>query len=85
MFEEINKSSDDWRELLRLIDHLRTTRANLSYHPPEEGTDISRFKAIQDSEQALYELLCQEARFRKDAEFKLFDLGKGRTTVAKMM
>lgn len=75
--KEVDKCSEDWRELLCLVRNFLKTRTNDAYTPFDEKADLPRLKHIKDTEPDIYELLCREIQLRKKAEVRLFQLGKG--------
>ena len=78
--KEVDKDSEDWRELVCLLCNLQKTRANASYHLPDEETDLLRLKDVQDSEAETYKLLSREAHFLKNSEVRLFEVDKGKSS-----
>jgi len=76
--KEVDKDSNDWRELLDLVRQLRKSRSSEMYKPPDEEPDLLRLKALQDSDVEVYKILCREAQFREKSEIRLFDVGSGK-------
>lgn len=76
LLKELDKKSESWRQLPRLLEQLLKTRANNSFQSAGETAPL----LLENAESLgpeVYELLCQEARFLKDSELRLFTISKG--------
>lgn len=74
--KELDKQSESWRELARLLEQLLRTRANDSFQTAGT-TGPLLLENAESLGPEVFELLCQEARFLKDSEMKLFTISKG--------